>query len=292
MTTDRPSAADVAALIPFRRTLGALDPAAPPSAAQVCGRMISGARRLVAVAGSFNPPHVAHVGLLRAGRMTTHADAGVFVLSARTVDKERVSGMLLEDRLWLLCQIIGDVDRDGVEGAASPSSSSAAALGVVATNQGLYVDQAAALRRLCPSTEAVVFVVGFDKIVQIFDGRYYQDRDAALDELFATASFLVAPRDEHTAKDITDLLDRPENRRYASGAAPLALDAALAGVSSTAAREAMARGEAVEHLVPERVARFVAATGCYRAPDGQGPYAARAAALEALAGPSAGAGNA
>ena len=37
-------------------------------------------------------------------------------------------------------------------------------------------------------------IYGYDKVVQIFDPRYYDDRDAALDRLFALSSLLVAPR--------------------------------------------------------------------------------------------------
>ena len=57
-------------------------------------------------------------------------------------------------------------------------------VGVVLCNRGLYVEQAEALRQriLAPGQE-LVFVVGFDKIQQIVDPRYYADRDASLNRL-------------------------------------------------------------------------------------------------------------
>ena len=247
------------ALVPFRRALASLDPEAPAEAAQVCGPSLAGIRRLAALPGSFNPPHRAHQALLRAAREAWRADGAACVLSARTVDKEQVSGLWLEDRLWLLCAL------DGAETA------------VVATNRGLYVEQAMALRALCPHLEALAFVTGYDKIVQVFDPRYYVDRDAALDQLFARAEFLVAPRGAATGSDVAALLEHPENARYASRVSVLPLSPELAEVSSTRARE---RGDLGD--VPELAAAFIRESGCYASPVPPA-YAARGAAIRAAA---------
>ena len=232
--------------------LQTLDPAAPPCAVAVCGAWLETARRLVALPGSFNPPHAAHVALLRAGIEAVATanpigiTAGAYVSSVRTVDKEHVSGIPLADRLWLLCRLL-----------ETPAAA------VVATNRGLYVEQAAALSDLCPYLEELVFVVGFDKIVQIFDARYYADRDAALGDLFGRARFLVAPRDEHTATEVAELLERPENRPFAA-VATLSIDPALAHLSSTLARTQALHRRLPANLVPPIVARYVEATACFR----------------------------
>jgi nicotinic acid mononucleotide adenylyltransferase len=261
----------VADLVPFRRALAGLDPTGPPAAVQVCGPSVRAARRLVAVAGSFNPPHVAHFALLDAGIADCDAGAGAFVLSVRTVDKERPTGMLLEDRLWLLCHDL-----------AAAAGTAGAPRGCVATNRGLYVEQAAALRALCPPLDDLVFVVGYDKIVQIFDPRYYVDRERALDALFAAARFLVAPRDSSTNRDLAALLDVPENRRYAARVTPLAIDAALASVSSSAVRDAAPGTGASWVSTPVRA--FIDESGCYASGDAGRGYAGRSAALAAAAG--------
>ena len=269
----------VEALAPLARTLRSLDPGAAPQAAAVCGSGLAAARRLVAVPGSFNPPHAAHLALMEAGLAAANAGAGAFVLSVRTVDKERVSGMLLEDRLWLLCRLAEEV-----------AAATGGVVGAVATNRGLYVDQAAAIRRLCSNLVDLAFVVGYDKLVQILDARYYDDRDAALEALFARARFLVAPRDGNAVEAIAALLARPENARFAGRVRALPVSPALARVSSTAARAAAAGGQPVAG-VPPLVAAFVAATGCYREPDGKGAYGRRAAELEALLARPATTGN-
>ena len=281
-------------LLPLRRLLAGLGPAGGPAgrplAVQVCGAPLAPVRRLVAMAGSFNPPHAAHLALLEAGMLAGEADAGVFVLSARTIDKERVTGLMLEDRLWLLCRLREAFEGDAAGAAAAPRPRpSERHLGVVATAQGLYVDQARALQRLAPRAGRVVFVTGFDKIVQIFEPRYYEDRDAALGELFRRATFLVAPRDASTPADLEALLDRAENRRYAGGVAGLRISPELAGLSSTAVRAAVAAGDDLRGVVPDAVMRHLRATGAFGAPDGEGPYGDRIAALDRLMG-TAGAG--
>jgi nicotinamide-nucleotide adenylyltransferase len=179
--------------------------------------------------GSFNPPTNAHVALAKAGRAAGLACV-YFVLAQRTVDKEQVTGVPLADRLELLAQL-GE--------------------GVASVEKGLYVDIAAAMRATLPEAE-LVFLVGHDKIVQVFDPKYYRDREAALDELFALASFLVAPRGDADEDELAELLSRPENRRWADRVAPLALDAAYRDASSTRVR----RGESQD--VPPVVAEYLA----------------------------------
>ena len=231
----------------FRRLLDSLVrlPAAPnavaPAAVHVCGVTLAGARRVVALPGSFNPPHAAHLALLHAGVVAAGADAGAYLLSARTVDKEQVTGMRLEDRLALMCRLV------------------AATECMVVTVAGLYVDIAAALRSTWATIDDLAFVVGHDKIVQVFDPRYYEDRDAALNRLFAAARFYVAPRDASTTLDVAALLARSENRRYAPRVETLQIDPALARVSSTAARER--RGD--DPALPDVVRHFIAVSGCY-----------------------------
>lgn len=254
-----PTASPVGELLPYHQLVTGLDPTKAPVAKAACGASPSGVRRLVALPGSFNPLHRAHLALLGAAVECWSADTGAYVLSALTVDKERVSGMLLEDRLWLLCRQI----------EANPARA------VVVTNRGLYVDQTAALSELFPSLEALAFVTGYDKLVQIFDPRYYAARDESLDALFSKASFLVAPRGDATKGDLKTLLDRSENVKYATRVTLLPMPDELAEISSSRVRDHTDERSAD---VPERVARFIRESGCY---DESVPaaYAARAQSL-------------
>ena len=234
----------------LRALVDGLDPDGP-SRILLLGR--STARltgRVGVLPGSFNPPTNAHIALAQSGR-----DAGLssilYLLSKRTINKESVSGINLADRLALLDQIARPVgDR------------------VALTNCGLYVDQARGLRAVLPATTRIVFLVGFDKIVQILDARYYEDRNAALDTLFSIASFMVAPRDSAGPDDLTHLLENPVNRRFVDKVTPIALAPENRVLSSTRVR----RGESSD--VPPVVRDFIAR---WRPFDESGTYAARSA---------------
>jgi nicotinamide-nucleotide adenylyltransferase len=203
--------------------------------------------RLGLLAGSFNPPTIAHQTLATAGLTVGGLDHAWYTLSTRTVDKEVVTGAGLEDRLLLLDLLVA-ADRR---------------LGVLLLNRGLYVDQARLVHAAHPVLGDLVFLVGFDKIVQIFDPRYYDDRDAALEQLFALATFLVAPRGADEAPALTALLGRPENRRFAGAVRPLDLPPELREVASSTVRLDLANGVPLDQVVPPEVTAFVEATGLY-----------------------------
>jgi hypothetical protein len=156
--------------------------------------------------------------------------------------------------------------------------------GVAVANRGLYVEEAEALRPLLPPGAALWFVVGFDKIVQVLDRRYYGEPEAALARLFALAGFLVAPRAGTTAADLRALLARPQNRTYAARVHHLPLPPAYRRDSATEVRALLAAGRDPGRLVPAAAREFVAATGCYRRSPGATPsdYAARRHALSAV----------
>ncbi len=222
--------------------------------------------RLGLLPGSFNPPTRAHLALAIAALAAGEADAALLTLSTHTVEKERIVGAMLEDRLLLL-----DLLR-----RAEPR------LGVLLVNRGLYVEQAELARSRFSGVSRVVFLVGFDKIVQIFDPRYYDERDAQLDRLFGLAEIIVAPRGESGSAELRALLARPENARFRQAVRPLELLDDLRGVASSQVRAATAAGTAVGDDVPEAVRLFVEETGAYGASsEDRSRYAARIAALDA-----------
>jgi nicotinic acid mononucleotide adenylyltransferase len=190
-----------------------------------------------------------------------HLGPVAFTLSTRTVDKERPEPAFLPDRLLVLEL---SVERTGNR-----------LVGLL--NRGLYVDQAEILRETLPALERLVFLVGFDKIVQIFDPRYYDDREVTLQRLFNVASIAVAPRGAAGRAELEELLRREENRAFAGGVSPLDIAAGLGDDSSSLVRAALGRGEQVGVSLPPESIAFIEATGCYR-PDAT-RYTARQARL-------------
>jgi len=201
--------------------------------------------------GSFNPPTTAHIALLKQAREFARAHEPMMLYAAfskHTVDKETVERPLLLDRIVLL----DDILRKRLPHA-----------GILLFNRGLYVEEAEAIRRSFPRVRRILFLIGFDKIVQILDPHYYQDRDASLSEFFKLAELLVAPRGNAGEKELNELLHLSENERFARFIHPLPFNGAYRNVSSTAVRQG-ASGAASE--VPQEVRQFMLKTHAYAPP--------------------------
>jgi hypothetical protein len=168
--------------------------------------------------------------------------------SKLTVDKERVERPLLLDRIMLFQQVLQK---------RLPHA------GILLFNRGLYVEQAEAIRNSFHRTKRILFLMGFDKIVQIFDPRYYEDRDAALEELFRLAELLVAPRGQSGERELAELLSQPQNQRFARYVYRLPLSSEYREVSSTSVRE---DGEDVQYAIPQEVRQFMRDTRAYAPP--------------------------
>ena len=245
--------------------LAGLDPAAPPRALLLRSPRGGLGQRVGVLPGSFDPLTLAHSALARAALRHGRLDSLLFLLSVHTVDKVDRGYAALPDRALVLQRYVARRPR----------------CGVAVCNRGLYVEEAQALVPLLPGDAELWFVVGHDKIVQVFDPRYYADRAAALEELFRLARFLVAPRaaSEHTA--LAALLARPENRPYATRVRSLPLAPAYRDQSASTVRAALATGGNVDHLVPPQVKAFITTTGCYGVGTARS-YAARRETLGAL----------
>lgn len=209
-------------------------------------------RRVGLFAGTFNPLTRAHIALVEAAQREAGIESVLWVCAVASIDKETVARATLADRLAQLMAYVSSVP----------------ATAVALVNRGLYVYQARALRaHLAQDTEEVV-LVGYDKIVQIFDPRYYMDRDAALDALFAETRILVAPRQGDSRAALERLLAQPENRRYADRVAYLSLPAGYSEDSSTAVRQLAAQPDCTVYdlarLTPPEGAALALGMGAYR----------------------------
>jgi nicotinamide-nucleotide adenylyltransferase len=193
-----------------------------------------------------------------------------FALSRHTVDKEGRQRPTDADRALAIGAWLQGRERHGL----------------MLFNRGLYADQAIAARAAFPEVGAIRFIVGFDKARQIFDPRYYADRDVALRTLFGAIELLVAPRAGAGGDELGALLDRTENRPFRDSVRALPFDPVFAGASSTVVREALRDGRPVDHLVPPETLAFVGELAPYALPtdDATAPdrYALREALIAAL----------
>ena len=138
------------------------------------------------------------------------------------------------------------------------------AFGVGASSHGLYADQAEAAQRLYPDAE-ITFLVGSDKIEQIFDPRWYDDRNGALERLFGSARVVVAPRADQ-GELLRSVLDAPQNRPFADRVSVLRLHPAVSDLSSTRVRGLLRSGAEPAGLVPPAVAELLTAMRAFAPP--------------------------
>jgi nicotinamide-nucleotide adenylyltransferase len=214
---------------------------------------------IIVFPGSFNPPTKAHLSLMRQARRLalqrnkqegkSYRTVQLFAaMSKLTVDKEHVQHPLLLDRIVLLEKLLKQ---------RLPHT------GVMLFNRGLYVEQAEAIHSCFPNVQRLSFLIGYDKIVQILDPRYYTNRDTALRDLFALAELLVAPRADFGPQALTALLHQPDNQPFARHIHPLPFNDTYRNVSSTHIRQ---HPRAYRHDVPREVRHFMRKTRAYDPP--------------------------
>lgn len=195
---------------------------------------------------SFNPLTIAHRELIDKATQKGKLDEILLVLDKKTTDKP-LFGASLEDRLLMLTLFARD----------KPNIS------IALSSHGLFVDKLMALKQVYPSRTEIFFIVGYDTIIRVLDEKYYQDREAALNQLFEGSRFLVANRGGKSIKDIRRLFELEGNEKYRDKIDTFQISPSLAGVSSTQVRRLVRGGESIAHLVPPEVDLFIRGTGLY-----------------------------
>jgi nicotinamide-nucleotide adenylyltransferase len=231
----------------IRDALGRMRKPGPPRLEVLDGAALAGAEQagggrpdtVGLIPGSFDPMTVAHAALADALR----TDLTLFVYSVATLPKEagtggEVSSPLLapEDRVASLLAYCDSRPQ----------------LGVALSSHGLYVDQAAAAAEAFPGVP-IVLGMGSDKVVQLFDPRWYEDRDEALRRLFSRARVAYAIRPGHEERLRRTLAASP----WRTELQRVDLPVSAAAVSSTSVREALRREVDVAGQVPDEIRRFL-----------------------------------
>jgi nicotinamide-nucleotide adenylyltransferase len=226
---------DTNRLAEIRRAIAAIEACSKPTFIILAGKdELANANHIGILAGSFNPPTQAHLALATIARKFNKLDVVVWSISRVTVDKEQITRAPLEHRLAMLTAIV----------ATRPHEA------VALTNQGLYADQATALRNIFPKMKQITFIMGYDKVVQIFDSRYYSNREEALMTLFHQANISVAPRAHDDIETIRTLLNNSANSSWQPFVNYLPLDPQYRYLSSTTIRTKIEQGEDVSDMVP------------------------------------------
>jgi nicotinate (nicotinamide) nucleotide adenylyltransferase len=182
-------------------------------------------QKLGVLAGSFNPPTIAHEELVSAARF--HVDEVLCVVPSVFPHKEYL-GATLEQRLEML--------------AAAESM----AHGSIATSEkGLFIDIARECQAHYGSGTRLYFICGRDAAERILAWDY--GRPGVVEEMLREFELLVAGRGGGF---------RPP-AEFQHRVHPLGLRGIHDQVSSTEVRERIARGEPWEHLVPATIVKRV-----------------------------------
>jgi len=191
---------------------------------------------LLCLSASFNPLTVAHLWLVREASRIVPPDEILLLLARANVDKA-VEGFPLEHRLGLLVRYV----------------ETRAACSVAVCSHGRFVDKAEAIQPHYPPRTRLVFIIGFDTLVRLFDTKYYTDPGEALSRLFSAAEFIAGNRAPDPPDAVRSFLARPDVAPYAGRVHVIELPAEIAAVSATQVRTRLARGEGVADLVPPEI---------------------------------------
>jgi nicotinate (nicotinamide) nucleotide adenylyltransferase len=182
-------------------------------------------RRVGILPGSFNPPTIAHLGLVAAAQ--THVDEVVCVLPQVFPHKEYF-GASLEQRVELL----------QAAGWTLPYS-------IATSERGLFIDIARECREHYGPETKLCFLCGRDAAERIMTWDY--GRPGVVGQMLQEFELLVAPRGGQY-RPPPELCERIRC---------LDIRGDVEQVSSTEVRSRIARGEPWEHLVPEPIAERV-----------------------------------
>lgn len=173
------------------------------------------------LAGSFNPPTIAHLELAQAA--SQRVDALICVVP-RAFPHKDYSGATLDQRIEML-----------------ESAGLQIPYAIAVTERGLFVDIGRECREFYGPKARLAFVCGRDAAERILTWDY--GRPGVVEEMLREFELLVAPRGGHFVP--------PEEYRDRIHA--LQVEPGHEEVSSTEVRQRIARGEPWEHLVPGRI---------------------------------------
>lgn len=212
--------------------------------------------RVGVVSGSFDPPTNAHLALAEALR-DGGCDLVILLYSVRTLPKEEsphVPGGLAEPPL---------LDHEERGRCLSELAARRDWLAAAICMESLIEDQAQLVARSFPNAR-LVFGVGSDKLIQIFDPSWYEDRDKSLERLFNSTEIVYAIRTGEEEKLRRTLVDNPKFARKLKG---IALPSETAAISSRETRRKVLSGE-IARGIPEEVLPIVLNAAGVRGPAG------------------------
>jgi nicotinamide-nucleotide adenylyltransferase len=235
-------------LNPQRRALEALASDTGPSFALTSRNFENPPLRLAVLDSSFNPPTLAHRRLVEETTARFACDHRLLLLAKANVDKT-VSGAPLSHRLRMMELLARDMGDTSV--------------GVTA--HGRFVDKARALSQAFRNQTRLLFILGYDTAVRLFDPKYYDDMKHELGALFERADIVYANRGHHDMAACLALKDSPAAQPFRSRLHLIELPEPYASLSSTEARRRLAAGGIdADRILPPVIRAYLSEHPFYR----------------------------
>jgi nicotinate-nucleotide adenylyltransferase len=196
-------------------------------------------KRIGLFGGSFDPPHIAHVALAQEALTNLHLDEVRWIPAGQPWQKSRQLAAPTHREAMVRLAIEGEprfvLDRCELQRRGASYT----------------LDTVRELQAQLPDGESAewVLLIGQDQYASLHTWRDWK-------ELLSRVTVAVANRPGASVVVHPDVLRTPHR------SVPLP----MLNISSTQVREAVARGENINHLVPREVASYIARHGLYKNP--------------------------
>ncbi len=202
-----------------------------------------GVKRLGVLGGAYNPITHAHLLIAETVVECLGIHEVLFCLPQVPPHKD-IFGASLEQRLAMMQLAVDD----------RPYAS------VGLSSHGLFIDMYQALCHVYPPDTEVFFITGRDAAERILSWNY-DDAEAALRQMFTAFHLVVCDRE-----GVFQLPDDPLLQPYHDRIHRCPVATNLDHISSTAVRQQLQHGDAIDALVPPAVAAYIQRHGLYRDP--------------------------
>jgi nicotinate (nicotinamide) nucleotide adenylyltransferase len=215
-------------------------------------------RKLGIFPSSFNPITKGHMAVLQRAAEIKAFKEILLVLDTQAMDKE-ILGATLVDRLLMVHGLFKDYPNFSV--------------GV--SNRGLFLTKVELLKGMYPRETDITFIVGYDTMKRVFDPKYYEDREGALDQLFGSCRFMVANRENQGKEALQQLMASGANRRFKGKVHFFEIPNRLAHISSSHVRQRVMEGKSFARLVPPEIGECIKEVKLYKMDRKVGPSGQR-----------------
>ncbi|OZJ02673.1 hypothetical protein BZG36_04048, partial [Bifiguratus adelaidae] len=200
---------------------------------------------------SFNPPTKAHKQLLLSTLSTLDVsfDHVLLLFSTKNADKA-LEGATVEDRVDMMIASAQHVFDTHPE--VPPIT-------VALTHHAKFADKAKAIRQHVHGEPLLYFILGYDTLIRLFDGKYYLPLavERALTPFFETSRVVCANREGFPDDDVQQFWTSAQVQPFKDKIYHIQLNAIDASISSTKAREAKGNMDALSAIVDDAVLDIV-----------------------------------